>query len=126
MFTELGTFSTYLSVSVKIVSAQASVNSSYKIILSVIYRSHSLRTSYSVGVPHSYGLRYTIFLNVVARGGTVGWNRHITPDLCLATSWQHDLIYAVEKHGLLLHLLQEMGCQMKWKEFHEWKLHVAH
>jgi hypothetical protein len=34
----------------------------------------------------------TIFLNVVARGGTVRWNRHITPDLCLATSWLHDLI----------------------------------
>jgi hypothetical protein len=25
-------------------------------------------------------------LIVVARGGTVRWNRHITPDLCLATS----------------------------------------
>jgi hypothetical protein len=35
----------------------------------------------------------TIFLNVVARGGTVRWNRHITPDLCLATLWLHDLIY---------------------------------
>jgi hypothetical protein len=35
----------------------------------------------------------TIFLNVVARGGTVRWNRHITPDLCLATSWLHALIY---------------------------------
>jgi hypothetical protein len=35
----------------------------------------------------------TIFLNVVARGGTVRWNRYITPDLCLATSWLHDLIY---------------------------------
>jgi hypothetical protein len=34
----------------------------------------------------------TIFINVVARGGTVRWNRHITPDLCLATSWLHDLI----------------------------------
>jgi hypothetical protein len=30
---------------------------------------------------------------VVAKGGTVRWNRHITPDLCLATSWLHDLIY---------------------------------
>jgi hypothetical protein len=35
----------------------------------------------------------TIFLNVVAKGGTMRWNRHITPDLCLATSWLHDLIY---------------------------------
>jgi hypothetical protein len=35
----------------------------------------------------------TIFLNVVARCGTVRWNRYITPDLCLATSWLHDLIY---------------------------------
>jgi hypothetical protein len=35
----------------------------------------------------------TIFLNVVARGGTVRWNRLNTPDLCLATSWLHDLIY---------------------------------
>jgi hypothetical protein len=35
----------------------------------------------------------TIFLNVVARDGTVRWNRYITPDLCLATSWLHDLIY---------------------------------
>jgi hypothetical protein len=26
----------------------------------------------------------TIFLNVVAKGGTVRWNWHITPDLCLA------------------------------------------
>jgi hypothetical protein len=34
----------------------------------------------------------TIFLNVVARCGTVRWNRHITPDLCLAISWLHDLI----------------------------------
>jgi hypothetical protein len=34
-----------------------------------------------------------IFLNVVARGGTVRWNRHITPDFFLATSWLHDLIY---------------------------------
>jgi hypothetical protein len=25
--------------------------------------------------------------------GTVRWNRHISPDLCLATSWLHDLIY---------------------------------
>jgi hypothetical protein len=33
-----------------------------------------------------------IFLNVVAKGGTVRWNWHITPDLCLATSWLHDLI----------------------------------
>jgi hypothetical protein len=32
----------------------------------------------------------TIFLNVVAKGGTVRWNWHITPDLCLATSWLHD------------------------------------
>jgi hypothetical protein len=31
--------------------------------------------------------------NVVAKCGTVRWNRHITPDLCLATSWLHDLIY---------------------------------
>jgi hypothetical protein len=37
----------------------------------------------------------TIFLNVVARGGTVRWNRYITPDLCLATSWLHDLIYTL-------------------------------
>jgi hypothetical protein len=37
----------------------------------------------------------TIFLNVVATGGTVRWNRHITPDLCLATSWLHDLIYGI-------------------------------
>jgi hypothetical protein len=35
----------------------------------------------------------TIFLNVVAKGGTVRWNWHIIPDLCLATSWLHDLIY---------------------------------
>jgi hypothetical protein len=34
----------------------------------------------------------SIFLNVVARGGTVRWNRYITPDLCFATSWLHDLI----------------------------------
>jgi hypothetical protein len=40
-----------------------------------------------VGVPHSYG-----FLNVVAKGGTARWNRHITPDLYFATSWLHDLI----------------------------------
>jgi hypothetical protein len=33
----------------------------------------------------------TIFLNVVA----VRWNWHITPDLCLATSWLHDLIYSI-------------------------------
>jgi hypothetical protein len=26
---------------------------------------------------------------------TFRWNLHITPDLCLATSWLHDLIYAV-------------------------------
>jgi hypothetical protein len=32
----------------------------------------------------------TLFLNVVARGGTVRWNWHITHDLCLATSWLHD------------------------------------
>jgi hypothetical protein len=38
-------------------------------------------------------IAFTIFLNVVARGGTVRWNRYITPDLCLATSWLHDLIY---------------------------------
>jgi hypothetical protein len=37
----------------------------------------------------------TIFLNVVARGGTVIWNRHITPDLCLVTSWLLDLIYVI-------------------------------
>jgi 5-deoxy-D-glucuronate isomerase len=42
-----------------------------------------------VGIPHSYGLRY---LNVMAKGGTVRWNRHITPDLCLATSWLYELI----------------------------------
>jgi hypothetical protein len=43
----------------------------------------------------------TIFLNVVARGGTctVRWNRYITPDLCLATSWLHDLIYSNESMG---------------------------
>jgi hypothetical protein len=34
-----------------------------------------------------------IFINVVAKGGTVKWNWHTTPDLCLATSWLHDLIY---------------------------------
>jgi hypothetical protein len=34
----------------------------------------------------------TILL-VVAKGGNVRWNWHITPDLCLATSWLHDLIY---------------------------------
>jgi hypothetical protein len=34
---------------------------------------------------------------VVARGGTVRWNRYITPDLCLATSWLHDLICAISK-----------------------------
>jgi hypothetical protein len=32
----------------------------------------------------------TIFLNVVAKGGNVRWNWHITPDLYLATSWLHD------------------------------------
>jgi hypothetical protein len=37
----------------------------------------------------------TIFLNVVDKGGTVRWNWHITPDLCLATSWLHDLIYYI-------------------------------
>jgi hypothetical protein len=41
-------------------------------------------------------LYVTIFLNVVARGGTVRWNRYITPDLCLATSWLHDLIYTLQ------------------------------
>jgi hypothetical protein len=34
-----------------------------------------------------------IFNAVVARGGTLRWNRYITPDLCLATSWLRDLIY---------------------------------
>jgi hypothetical protein len=49
------------------------------------------------------GTCVTIFLNVVARGGTVRWNRHITPDLCLATSWLHDLIHVLpEKVELLL------------------------
>jgi hypothetical protein len=33
----------------------------------------------------------SIFRNVVVKGGTVRWNRHITSDLCLATSWLHDL-----------------------------------
>jgi hypothetical protein len=36
-----------------------------------------------------------IFLNVVAKCGTVRWNWHITPDLCLVTSWLHDLIYCM-------------------------------
>jgi hypothetical protein len=31
----------------------------------------------------------TILLNVLV-GGTVRWKWHITPDLCLATSWLHD------------------------------------
>jgi hypothetical protein len=44
----------------------------------------------------TWGNCVTIFLNVVARGGTVRWNRYITPDLCLATSWLHDLIYHFE------------------------------
>jgi hypothetical protein len=35
----------------------------------------------------------SINLLYMARGGTVRWNRYITPDLCLATSWLHDLIY---------------------------------
>jgi hypothetical protein len=35
----------------------------------------------------------TIFLNVVGKGGTAIWNWPITSDLCLATSWLHDLIY---------------------------------
>jgi hypothetical protein len=34
----------------------------------------------------------TNFLNVVAKDGTVRWNWH-TPDLRLATSWLHDLIF---------------------------------
>jgi hypothetical protein len=41
--------------------------------------------------------------NVMARGGTVSWNRHITPDLCLATSWLHDLIYIIHNE-LSLHI----------------------
>jgi hypothetical protein len=35
----------------------------------------------------------TTFLKIVAKGGTIRWNWHITPDLCLATSWLHNLIY---------------------------------
>jgi hypothetical protein len=31
--------------------------------------------------------------DVVAKCGSVRWNWHIAPDLCLATSWLHDLIY---------------------------------
>jgi hypothetical protein len=27
------------------------------------------------------------------KGGTIRWNWHITPDLCLATSWLHNLIW---------------------------------
>jgi hypothetical protein len=53
-----------------------------------------------VGVPHSYGV-LTNFLNIVAKGGTVRWNWHITPDLCLATSWLHDLIYMYITYHLL-------------------------
>jgi hypothetical protein len=41
----------------------------------------------------------TIFLNVVAKGGTVRWKWHITPDLCLATLWLHDLINVNEVSG---------------------------
>jgi hypothetical protein len=40
----------------------------------------------------------TIFLNVVAKGGTVIWNWHIASDLCLATSWLRDLIYNAVWH----------------------------
>jgi hypothetical protein len=36
-------------------------------------------------------------------GGTVRWHRYITLDLCLATSWLHDLIY-----------------NMKMKVFRQW------
>jgi hypothetical protein len=48
----------------------------------------------NVGVPHSSDC-VTSFLNVVAIGDTIRWNRHITPDLCLATSWLHDLMYTL-------------------------------
>jgi hypothetical protein len=44
-------------------------------------------------VPLAFPIRtdcVTIFLDVVAKGGTVRWNWHITPDFCLAASWLHD------------------------------------
>jgi hypothetical protein len=39
---------------------------------------------YSTEVSANIGQHLKV--NVVAKGGTVRWNWHITPDLCLATS----------------------------------------
>jgi hypothetical protein len=68
--------------------------------------SASVSKRYSIHSP--VGVRtdcVTIFLNVVARGGTVRWNRYITSDLCLATSWLHD---SMEAEWLLMMLLRYM------------------
>jgi hypothetical protein len=43
----------------------------------------------------------------VAKGRTIRWNWHITPDLCLATSWLHDLI-----HSNVISMLNETAIEL--------------
>jgi hypothetical protein len=63
-------------------------------------------------------LYVTIFLNVVAKGGTVRWNWHITPDVCLATSWLHNLIYNV--YIILLGTVENSGMHL-WVDIRDYR-----
>jgi hypothetical protein len=54
-----------------------------------------------------------VFLGVVAGGGAVGWSRCVAPDLCLAASWLHDLIYTLTAASSLVKVLKKHNVLLK-------------